>query len=234
MSQAQAILTEALTKIFRRPTGPLRRPGTPVPAVQSLDLALPQGALLGILGPNGAGKTTLLKLLATLLLPTSGRLIVGGVDALRDPRRARARVGLVTGDERSFYWRLTGRQNLAFFGALYAIEPRRARHRAGELAAALGIAEVLDAPVDTYSSGMRQRLALARGLLHDPALLLLDEPTRSLDPEAAASLRQMIARLARQGGHTVVLVTHAPEEARALCTHVGTMREGRLELEVPS
>ncbi|OGP81575.1 MAG: hypothetical protein A2Y95_11725 [Deltaproteobacteria bacterium RBG_13_65_10] len=234
MSQTQAILAEGLTKIFRRPTGPLRRPGPCVPAVQSLDLALPTGALLGVLGPNGAGKTTLLKLLATLLLPTSGKLLVEGRDAVSDPRGVRARVGLVTGDERAFYWRLTGRQNLAFFAALHALAPRLARTRAQALATELGIAEVLDSPVDTYSSGMRQRLALARGLLHDPALLLLDEPTRSLDPDAASALREMIARLARGGGHTVVLVTHAPEEARAICTHIGMMREGRLELQAAS
>jgi ABC-2 type transport system ATP-binding protein len=230
MPRPPAILAERLTKIFHRPAAWPRR-GERVPAVEEVDLALPSGALLGILGPNGAGKTTFLKLLSTLLLPTSGRLLVDGLDCERDARRVRARVGLVTGDERAFYWRLTGRQNLAFFAALHGLEPSAARTRAAALASTLGIDGVLDVRVDGYSSGMRQRLAVARALLHDPALLLLDEPTRSLDPEAAAALRGLISALARGGGHTVVLVTHAPEEARALCTHLATMRSGRMAIE---
>ena len=231
MSDPPAIVAERLAKSFRRPVGLLAGRGLPVHAVCDLDLVLPRGALLGILGPNGAGKTTFLKLLATLLSPDAGRLYVDGRDCAREGRRVRASVGLVTGDERSFYWRLTGRQNLAFFAALHDLDGSRARARIGELAGALGLNELLDARVDSYSTGMRQRLAIARGLLHDPDLLLLDEPTRSLDPEAAASLRDLISRLSSERGHTGVLVTHAPEEARALCTHIATMREGVFRLE---
>jgi ABC-2 type transport system ATP-binding protein len=231
MPDPPAILAERLTKSFRRAGGLLGGRGVPVPAIHDLDLALPRGALLGILGPNGAGKTTFLKLLATLLQPDSGRLLVDGRDCARASREVRARVGLVTGDERSFYWRLTGRQNLAFFAALHDLDRARARGRIDDLTKALGLGDVMDARVDSYSTGMRQRLGIARGLLHDPSVLLLDEPTRSLDPEAAASLRALIARLSREGGHTVVLVTHAPEEARALCTHLAMMREGALRLE---
>jgi ABC-2 type transport system ATP-binding protein len=231
MQPMPVILAEGLTKRFHRPQGSLRRRGPVVTAVDGVDLTLPPGALLGILGPNGSGKTTLLKLLATLLLPTSGRLRVCGHDPERESIAVRARVGFVAGDERSFYWRLTGRQNLAFFASLHGLERMRLRRRIEELAAVLALGDLLEAPVDTYSSGMRQRLAVARGLLHDPALLLLDEPTRSLDPEAAESLRRLIAHLAREGGHTVVLVTHAPAEASALCTHLGTMHSGRLQIE---
>ncbi len=231
MPDPPAILAEGLAKSFRRPGGLLGGRGVPVHAIRDIDLALPRGALLGILGPNGAGKTTFLKLLATLLLPDAGRLLVDGRDCVREGRHVRARVGLVTGDERSFYWRLTGRQNLAFFGALHDLDGARSRARIAELAGALGLEAVLDARVDGYSTGMRQRLAVARGLLHDPSVLLLDEPTRSLDQEAAASLRALLANLAREGRHTVVLVTHAPEEARALCTHLATMREGVLRIE---
>ncbi len=231
MPDPPAIVAERLTKTFRRAGGPPGGRAVPVHAIRNLDLVLPRGALMGILGPNGAGKTTFLKLLATLLLPDSGRLLVDGQDCARQGQRVRARVGLVTGDERSFYWRLTGRQNLAFFGALHDMDRARARTRVADLSTALGLEDVLDARVDAYSTGMRQRLAIARGLLHDPSMLLLDEPTRSLDPEAAASLRDLIGRLSREGGHTVVIVTHAPEEARSLCTHRATMRDGTLEIE---
>jgi ABC-2 type transport system ATP-binding protein len=231
MQPTPVILAEGLTKRFHRLQGSLRRRGPVVTAVDSVDLTLPPGALLGILGPNGAGKTTFLKLLATLLLPTSGRLRVCGHDPAREPSAVRARVGLVAGDERSFYWRLTGRQNLAFFASLHGLDRVRIRRRIEELATALALGDLLEAPVDTYSTGMRQRLAVARGLLHEPDLLLLDEPTRSLDPEAAESLRGLIARLTREGGHAGVLVTHARAEATALCTHLGTMQAGRLEVE---
>jgi ABC-2 type transport system ATP-binding protein len=231
MPDPPAIVAERLTKSFRRAGGLLGGRGVPVHAIRDLDLTLPRGALLGILGPNGAGKTTFLKLLATLLLPDSGRLRVDGRDCAREARHVRARVGLVTGDERSFYWRLTGRQNLAFFAALHDLDGARARARIGNLTKALGIEGVVDARVDSYSTGMRQRLAIARGLLHDPSVLLLDEPTRSLDPEAAASLRALIANLTGEGRHTVVLVTHSPDEARALCSHVATLREGSFTME---
>jgi len=231
MPEHPAIVAERLTKTFHRSRGPLGGRGALVRAVRDVDLTLPRGAALGILGPNGAGKTTFLKLLATLLLPDSGRLIVDGHDCAREGGRVRARIGLVTGDERSFYWRLTGRQNLSFFAALHDLDAARARARMAELSETLGLGPVIDARVDSYSTGMRQRLALARGLLHDPAVLLLDEPTRSLDPEAAAALRDRVARLAREGGHTVVLVTHAPEEARAICSHTARMTDGRLALE---
>ncbi|MFQ5456910.1 MAG: ATP-binding cassette domain-containing protein [Myxococcota bacterium] len=231
MSAPPAILARGVTKLFHRPQGWLRRPGPVVSAVDGLDLTLPGGALLAIMGPNGAGKTTFLKLLATLLLPTRGRLEIQGLDATRSPAAVRTRVGLVTGDERSFYWRLSGRQNLSFFAALQGLGGRVARGRIEKLAQSLDLEDVMDAPVDTYSSGMRQRLAVARGLLHQPSLLLLDEPTRSLDPEAAATLRSLILNLAREGGHSVVLVTHAREEALAICTHMGVMQAGKFAME---
>ena len=231
MSEPPAILAQGVTKHFLRPQGWLRRKGPVVAAVDGLDLTLPAGAQLAIMGPNGAGTTTFLKLLATLLLPTRGRLEIDGLDAVQLPAAVRARVGLVTGDERSFYWRLSGRQNLSFFAALQRLDGRAARGRITKLARSLDLDDVMDAPVDTYSSGMRQRLAVARGLLHEPPLLLLDEPTRSLDPEAAATLRRLIVDLTRGGGHSVVLVTHSREEALAMCTHMGVMREGRLSME---
>ncbi|MDP3940049.1 MAG: ABC transporter ATP-binding protein [Deltaproteobacteria bacterium] len=231
MSAPPAILTEGLSKRFQRSRGWLRRPGAVVPAVDGMDLVLPRGAILGVMGPNGAGKTTFLKLLATLLLPDSGRLEVDGIDCVASAGSVRSRIGLVTGDERSFYWRLSGRQNLAFFGALQGIGGAALERRILDLSSALALEDMLDAPVDTFSTGMRQRLSVARGLLHEPSLLLLDEPTRSLDPEAAEAFRVLLLRLVREGGHTVVLVTHAREEARAVCTHLGVMRAGKFALE---
>jgi ABC-2 type transport system ATP-binding protein len=234
MSTAPVILAEGLTKRFTRPRGSFRLRGPEVKAVDNLDLSLPSGDLLGILGPNGAGKSTFLKLMATLLLPTSGRLLVCGHDTTRRAVDVRARVGYVGGDDRSFYWRLTGRQNLSFFGSLHGLDASRIRARTEDVSSALGLGEVMDSPVDTYSSGMRQRLALARCLLHEPELLLLDEPTRSLDPDAADALRRLIVSLAREGGHTVVLVTHSNDEAKAICTRIGRMQDGRLSLQAPS
>lgn len=231
MSEPPAILAEGVTKTFQRPQGWLRRRGPLLAAVDGVDLILPRGALLGIMGPNGAGKTTFLKLLATLLLPTRGRLEIDGRDCVKSPAAVRARVGLVTGDERSFYWRLSGRQNLSFFATLQGLDGTAARRRIAELSHALGLEEMMDVRVDTFSTGMRQRLAVARGLLHEPSVLLLDEPTRSLDPEAAATLRSLIVNLARDGGHSVVLVTHVREEALAVCTHMAVMREGKLSME---
>jgi ABC-2 type transport system permease protein len=226
-----SVETFSLTKRFPRQKGldGLLRPSRreEVVAVDSVTMSIKKGELFGLLGPNGAGKTTLIKLLSTLVLPTSGDALVAG-HPLRDGEAVRRRIGLVTGEERSFYWRLSGRENLRFYASLYGLSGEQTRARVQELADLLELHEVLDHRFDTYSSGMKQRLALARGLLNDAEILFLDEPTRSLDPSSAARLRETIRGLAHDHGHTVVLVTHQLGEAEQLCDRLGIMRRGSL------
>jgi ABC-2 type transport system permease protein len=226
-----SVETFSLTKRFARQKGldGLLRPSRreEVVAVDGVTMSIKKGELFGLLGPNGAGKTTLIKLMSTLVLPSSGDALVAGYP-LRDGEAVRRRIGLVTGEERSFYWRLSGRENLRFYASLYGLSGEQTRARVQELADLLELHEVLDHRFDTYSSGMKQRLALARGLLNDAEILFLDEPTRSLDPSSAARLRETIRGLAHDHGHTVVLVTHQLGEAEQLCDRLGIMRRGRL------
>jgi ABC-2 type transport system permease protein len=226
-----SIETFSLTKRFPRQKGldGLLRPShrEEVVAVDAVTVSIKRGELFGLLGPNGAGKTTLIKLLSTLALPSSGDALIGGYP-LADGEMVRRRIGLVTGEERSFYWRLSGRDNLRFYASLYGLSRTQTERRVGELASLLGLQEVLDQRFDTYSSGMKQRLALARGLLNDAEILYLDEPTKSLDPSSAARLRDTIHGLVQERGHTIVLVTHQLGEAGQLCDRVGIMHRGRL------
>jgi len=226
-----SIETFSLTKRFPRQKGlyGLLRPSRreEVVAVDGVSVSIERGELFGLLGPNGAGKTTLIKLLSTLVLPSSGDALISGYP-LADGEMVRRHIGLVTGEERSFYWRLSGRDNLRFYASLYGLSRSEAEGRVRELASLLGLQEVLDQRFDTYSSGMRQRLALARGLLNDAEILFLDEPTKSLDPGSAARLRETIQRLAHERGHTIVLVTHQLGEAGELCDRIGIMHRGRL------
>ena len=198
-----------------------------VRALDGVSMAVPRGGIFGLLGTNGAGKTTLMKIAFGLLLPTSGTVEVLGEDPGR--REVRARMGMVLGEERSFYWRLSGRRNLEFFAALHDMDRAAVAARIEEFASLLGMSPYLDAPFSDYSAGMRQKAAVARALLHDPEVLFLDEPTRSLSPEAAYPLRDFIAReLVEKRGKSVVLATQDMEEAEKLCRKVGILHRGRL------
>jgi ABC-2 type transport system ATP-binding protein len=184
---------------------------------------------MGLLGENGAGKTTVIRMLVTTLLPTSGEARVGGFDVVREPRRVREIIGLVSSDERSFYWRLTGRQNLAFFAALYHLPAGVASRRIDELLEIVGVAGEADRPFHLYSTGTRHRFSIARGLLTDPEVLFLDEPTRSLDPVAADEVRALVReRIVRQMGRTALMATHSLTEAEEICDRVAIIRSGRL------
>jgi len=228
-----AIETCDLTKQFPRTKGlrgllPGSRPARLVTAVDGVTLSVERGELFGLLGPNGAGKTTLIKLLCTLIVPTAGTARVNGYD-LRQEAAIKASVGLVTGDERSFYWRLSGRQNLEFFAALHGLPPEHARRRVQQVLELVELAAIADEQFQTYSTGMRQRLSIARGLLHAPQLLFLDEPTKSLDPLATRHLHELIQkRLVGQEGVTIFLTTHRLEEAEQLCDRVAIMDKGHL------
>ncbi|MDR7523803.1 MAG: ABC transporter ATP-binding protein [Armatimonadota bacterium] len=197
-------------------------------ALDRVNLTVRPGTVFGVLGPNGAGKTTLLRLVCTLLAPSAGRVEVLGFDTVRDPEEVRRRLGAVLGGERAVYWRLTGRENLLYAAALHDLPPRAAARRAEEVLRLVGLLERADDLVARYSTGMRQRLALARALVHDPPILVLDEPTAGLDPHAAAAMRHLLAMLGRGATRTVVVATHNMVEAERLCGTVGILDCGRL------
>ncbi len=198
-----------------------------IQAVSGVSLAIRRGEIFGLLGPNGAGKSTTIRIIATLLEPTTGSVQVCGIDALRQPQQARRHIGAVLGGERSVYWKLTARQNLEYFAALYGMPRRSARTRITQLLDRFGLGDRADDFVERYSTGMRQRLIIARAMLHDPAVLLLDEPTLGLDPQAAQLLHDSIGEL-RAAGHAIVLTTHYLEEADALSDRLAIVDHGKI------
>ncbi|MBP7126078.1 ABC transporter ATP-binding protein [Myxococcota bacterium] len=234
MTADAAVRTRALCKDYLAPLtwgailrGRWRR--TPVRALQDLDLAVPEGSVVALVGPNGAGKTTLLKLLAGLVLPTSGEARVLGLDPERNPLEIRRQVGYCITEGRSFFLRLSGRENLRFFGALAGLVGDPRDRRIGELLEELELADVADRQVLSYSDGMRQRLALARALLHGPRLLLLDEVSRGLDPRLRSRVHSLVRDdLARNRRVTVLWASHQMEEVEALSDRVLAMDRGRL------
>ncbi len=203
-------------------------------AVDGIDLAVDRGEIFGVLGPNGAGKTTTMKMLATLLEPTAGSARILGLDVVRDAREVRRRMGAVLSDGRSLYWKLTARENLEYFAALYHVPAAEQRDRIARVLAAVKLDDRADDYVERYSTGMRQRLVLARALLPDPELLLLDEPTVGLDPQSARDLRDRVRELQQQG-RTVLLTTHYMEEADQLCDRIAIVDHGRVvALDTPA
>lgn len=223
-----AVLAERVSKEYSGYRLFGRRSGKPAKyALRDVSFSLREGETLGLLGPNGAGKTTLLKIIATLLYPTSGRVLVHGCDVSKNSVEARRYLGLVTSDERSFYWRLTGRQNLFFFAALYGLPQRDAAPKIAVLLEVLGLTAAADRPFLGYSSGMRQKLAIARGLLNEPRIVLYDEPTRSLDPISAQQIRSWIQKNQVKVPHqTHVLATNQLQEAEQLCHRVIIINQG--------
>jgi ABC-2 type transport system ATP-binding protein len=199
----------------------------PVVALDGVSLTVPAGEVHGLLGPNGAGKTTLVKILSTVLVPTSGRASVLGHDVVAEAKLVRPQIGIVFGGERGLYWRLTGRQNLEYWGALYKLTRPEIRRRAATLLDRVGLADRADERVETYSRGMKQRLHLARGLIGDAKVLFLDEPTTGMDPLAAREFRALIGEL-RGEGRTILLATHDMAEAEALCDRVTLIDRGAL------
>jgi len=219
-------LSRGLAEIVRRPFTP--RLAT---AVDGVDLDVGHSEIFGLLGPNGAGKTTLLKVLCTLVLPTGGSATVAGHDVVEAAGRVREAIGYCLDTERSFYYRLTGRQNLDFFAALDNLEVKHATARIAELTEMLGLSSAVDRRFATYSKGMQQKLGLARALMTDPGVLLLDEPTKSLDPAAAAEFRHFIRNiLVDRFKKTILLVTHSLEDASECCDRIALMEQGRISV----
>jgi ABC-2 type transport system ATP-binding protein len=241
MTAAPAVETKDLVKVFERGRRTIWQRARREPdkrdrfhAVDGVDLVVEPGEIFGLLGPNGAGKTTTMKMLATLLIPTSGTIRVLGIDPLARPREVRARLGAMLSGERSLYWKLTGRENLEYFAALYHVPPAESKARIANVLAAVKLTDRADDYVERYSTGMRQRLALARALLPDPPLVVLDEPTVGLDPQASRDLRDRVRELKAQG-RTVLLTTHYMEEADQLCDRVAIIDHGRIvALDTPT
>jgi len=198
-------------------------------ALRNVSLEIGRGELFGLVGPNGAGKTTLLKLIASLSIPDRGAIVVNGIDAVQHPMAVKRQIGLCIGEERSFYFRLTVRQNMEFFAALAGLHGRAARRQIAEVVKLVDLAQVTDARFDSLSSGMRQRLSLARALLADPPVLLADEPTRGVDPVHAEAIRKLLRdELVTRRGKTVLLTTNLLEEAWSVCDTVAVLNRGAI------
>jgi ABC-2 type transport system ATP-binding protein len=198
-----------------------------VEALKGVSLEVNQGEIFGLLGPNGAGKTTLIKILTTLLIPTHGDAWINGYNVTREEDKVRASVGCMLMGERGLYWKLTGRENLEYFGALYHLEPSLRRKRANQILDQLKLEEIADRAVESYSSGQKMSLAFGKALINDAPLLVLDEPTNTLDVPSASELRSIVRQLNAQG-KTVIYTTHIMSEAETLCDRVAIIDRGEL------
>ncbi|MCI8597078.1 MAG: ABC transporter ATP-binding protein [Lachnospiraceae bacterium] len=199
-------------------------------AVDSLNINLEKGEVFGFLGPNGAGKTTTVKLLNGMLSPTEGSCRIFGIDPTIAPEKLHALVGVVT-EHAQMYQNLTGIQNLVFYGSVFGLSTKESEKRGLDLLERLELSDARDKKLSSYSTGMRQRLSLARSLIHRPQILFLDEPTSGLDPESAQNVHTMIRNLAKDHGITVFLCTHQLRYAQEICTRYGLMENGRLIAE---
>jgi ABC-2 type transport system ATP-binding protein len=225
-----AIEVAELRRLYRSTSGVFHRAVTVTEALRGITFSVADGELFGLLGPNGAGKTTTIKILATLLVPTSGTARVLGLDPDRQAGQLRRSIGYVFGGDRGLYERLSALDNLRYFADLYRVPLARRNARVDELLELVGLKGRERERVETYSRGMRQRLHVARGLLHDPKVLFLDEPTIGLDPVGALELREMIRAL-RAAGKTILLTTHYMFEADALCDRLAVIADGRIIAE---
>ncbi len=219
-AKATAVRVDQLTRKFKTRQ-------EEIVALDAVSLEIPAGEIHGLLGPNGAGKTTLIKVLSTILLPTSGSAHVCGHDVVHATDAVRRMIGIVFGGERGLYTRLSARQNLEYWGALYRLPSSEARSRTKELLDRMGLTDRADQRVEQYSRGMKQRLHLARGLMGNASVLLLDEPTTGMDPLAAIEFRELVREFKHEG-RTVLLSTHDMREAEAICDRVTLIDRGRI------
>lgn len=201
-------------------------------AVRDVSFEVQRGEVVGLLGPNGAGKTTTVRMLTALIRPTEGNAAVDGLDVQRDAEAVRSRVGILT-ETPGLYDRLSASANLDFFGRLYGLDPATRAERIEQYLRVFSLWERRDDAAATFSKGMRQKLAIARALLHDPSVVFLDEPTAALDPEAAFIVREAIETL-REAGRTIVLATHNLDEADRLCDRIAFIRGGLLRIDSPA
>ncbi|HLO15724.1 MAG TPA: ABC transporter ATP-binding protein [Anaerolineales bacterium] len=229
-----AIEVSHLRRTFKSMIGVIKRTVREVVAVDDISFEIQEGELFGLLGPNGAGKTTTVKMLTTLLIPTSGSASVKGFNVVSQAEEVRKRIGFIFGGERGLYWRLSGIDNLRYFASLYSLDPDVTKTRISYLLEMVGLDGRGDEKVQGYSRGMKQRLHVARTLLHDPDVLFLDEPTLGLDPVGAREFRQVILNLQSEK-KTILLTTHYMFEADALCDRIAVIDHGRIvALDTPS
>ncbi len=210
--------------------GFLRRRKKIIKALKGVSFKVKKGEVFGLLGPNGAGKTTLIKIITTLLLPDRGTVYVLGHDVIKEPEEVRKHIGAVLSVERGFFWKLTGRENLKYFGMLRGLHGSFLKKRIEELLELVGLKQLggADKLYEEYSLGMKARLALARALLSDPPILLLDEPTLGLDPHAARQIRDLIVDFAHKSGKTILLTTHNMFEAELICDRIAIISQGKI------
>jgi len=222
-----AIEVSNLRRLFTSNIGVIRRTTKEIVAVDDVSFEIRKGELFGLLGPNGAGKTTTTKMLTTLLIPSDGKAIINGYDVVDKAEEVRKHIGFIFGGERGLYWRLSGIDNLRYFASLYGIDPDVSKKRIQYLLEMVGLNGRGDENVGGYSRGMKQRLHVARTLLHDPDILFLDEPTLGLDPVGAREFRNVIRNLQTEN-KTILLTTHYMFEADALCNRIGVINHGRI------
>lgn len=225
--EPNVIKVEKLSKTFHSKSGLWKNKWKTIKAVKGISFSINRGEVFGLLGPNGAGKTTTVKMLTTLLLPTKGKASILGFDVVNQTRDVRRHIGFSFSGSRGLYNRLTAYQNLAYFAELYALEPEVSKKRIPQLLELVGLAGRGDDRVETYSSGMAQRLHLARALLHDPEILFLDEPTVGIDPVGSRDLRNTIKNLISLG-KTILLTTHYMAEAEELCERIAIINQGKI------
>jgi len=222
-----AIEISNLKRQFKTTIGVIKRQTKEVVAVDGISFDIHAGELFGLLGPNGAGKTTTIKMLTTLLIPSSGTATIMGLDVVKDAEKIRPRIGFIFGGERGLYWRLSGLDNLRYFATLYYVDAKVAKKKIPELIELVGLKGREKEKVEGYSRGMRQRLHIARALLHDPEVLFLDEPTMGLDPVGAREMRMTIRDL-QSAKKTILLTTHYMFEADALCERIAVINKGKI------
>ena len=226
-SEEIAVKVEHLHKVFQSIRGFWRQQKHPVVAVEDISFTINTGELFGMVGPNGAGKTTTVKMLSTLLLPTSGTAEIFGLDIQRDTNKIRPRIGFTFGGNKGLYSRLSGLDNLRYFAELYRIDLGKINKRVSELLEVVGLTGREHDRVETYSSGMQQRLHLARAMLHDPDLIFLDEPTVGIDPIGAREIRALVKNLVALG-KTILLTSHYMYEMEELCDRIAVVNHGKI------
>jgi len=222
-----AIQVNNLRRVFKSTIGVIKRQVKEVIAVDGISFNVSDGELFGVLGPNGAGKTTTVKMLTTLLIPTAGTASILGLDVVKNADQVRPRIGFIFGGERGLYWRLSGLDNLRYFASLYYVDTDVAKKRIVELLDLVGLTGREKEKVEGYSRGMRQRLHIARALLHDPEVLFLDEPTIGLDPVGARELRQAVRNM-QSAKKSILLTTHYMFEADMLCQRIAVINKGKI------
>jgi ABC-2 type transport system ATP-binding protein len=235
MGVTEAIIAKGIVKTFKKKgrrkygIGPKIEKDELIYAVNEVSLRVKKGELFGLLGPNGAGKTTFVKCLSTLLLPNKGTAVINGHDIVEDPIAARESIGITTGGERTMYWKLSGRDNLKYFAALYGLSSDDADRRIDYLMKIVGLEKRQHERIEKYSTGMRQKVSICRALIHDPPVLLLDEPTLGLDPSFSRFIRSFIKKdMNQKQGKTIVLTTHYMDEADQLCDRIAIMNDGKI------